>query len=330
MKSVQRTLLHGVLLLLLLFVGIPTSAFVPSHTKSIFTFQLHATEESSAVDKLKKTDFTVPLSVEEMVRQVAACMKLASSDGLRKQIIRVLLPRDANNADFGKYWEQDSTSMMANSILVPNDESWQGGIMQLYRSAAPTGAGILRQYTKDAGLPPRITEDRSVDESGVDGVGLLKTEDPPIACWVQPTQETVQDYIMDTLADDDTTIILMNPQWRLVDDVLDSASQGEGFLSGLASFLGGKGSVLKRLNAAGFQPVYTLEGYVCRGANVRLLQTYNADWQVFCERDDGETFIPVGSLPSRPTYQDVEKMLNDANIGYKYARWSATKIISFS
>jgi hypothetical protein len=314
MKSFERTILHCILFQ---FLVISACAFVRSPTKS--TFPLRATEDSSStVDNRKKTDFTVPLSVEEMVRQVAACMKQASSDGLDKQIIRVLLPRDASNADFGKYWEQESRG---NSVLVPNDESWQGGIMQLYRSAAPTGAEIVRQYTnKDVGLPPRITEDRSVDESGVDGVGLLKTEDPSIACWVQPTQETVQDYIMDTLNDDGTTIILMNPQWRLVDDVLDSASQGEGFLSGLASFLGGKGSVLKRLNAAGFQPVYTLEGYVCRGANVRLLQTYQADWQVFCERDDGETYIPVGSLPSRPTYQDVEQMLKDANIGYKYAR----------
>ncbi|GAX20132.1 hypothetical protein FisN_17Lh082 [Fistulifera solaris] len=317
MKTSERTILHCILFQ---FLVISASAFVPSPTRSVSTLLLDVTEESSStVDSRKKTDFTVPLSVEEMVRQVAACMKLASSDGRTKQIIRVLLPRDANNADFGKYWEQDSTSR-GNSILVPNDESWQGGIMQLYRSAAPTGAEILRQYTKDVGLPPRITEDRSVDESGVDGVGLLQTEDPPMACWVQPTQETVQDHIMDTLNDADTTIILMNPQWRLVDDVLDSASQGEGFLSGLASFLGGKGSVLKRLNAAGFQPVYTLEGYVCRGANVRLLQSYQADWQVFCERDDGETYIPVGSLPSRPTYQDVEQMLNDANIGYKYAR----------
>lgn len=280
-------------------------------------------EESVSSEKSIKVDFSVPLSVEEMVSQVSACMKLATASGVNKQILRVLLPRDASNADFGKYWEESTTSSLANAVLVPNDESWQGGIMQLYRSAAPTCSEILRKYTKDAssGLPPRITEDRTVDESGVDGVGLFQTDDKKIACWVQPTQETVEDY-MDAFQkeDNDSTVILMNPQWRLVDDVLDSASKGEGFLSGLASFLGGKGSVLKRLNEAGFKPVYTLEGYVCRGANVRLLQTFNSDWQVFCERDDGETYIPVGTLPSRPTYQDVEKMLNDANIGFKYAR----------
>lgn len=315
---------------ILLLLSLQSSAFVPLSTKPVATssFRQMSTEDSGVMASEKaKLVFTVPLSVEEMVNQVSACMKLATSSGLNKQIIRVLLPRDANNADFGKYWEEDSSSAssssLVNSVLVPNDESWQGGIMQLYRSAAPTCSEILRKYTKDvsSGLPPRITEDRSVDESGVDGVGLFQTDDKKIACWVQPTQETVEDY-MDSFQKvaQDGVVVLMNPQWRLVDDVLDSASKGDGFLSGLASFLGGKGSVLKRLNEAGFKPVYTLEGYVCRGANVRLLQTFNSDWQVFCERDDGETYIAVGTSPSRPTYQDVEKMLNDANIGYKYAR----------
>lgn len=195
--------------------------------------------------------------------------------------------------------------------------------MQLYRAAAPTCYAILRRLTQDAesGLPPRVKEDRSVDESGVDGVGLFATDDGQVRCWVQPTQELVGDCIRsaDQLGKDQL-VVLMNPQWRLVDDALDTASKGEGFLSNLASFLGGKGGALKQLASAGFQPVYTLEGYVCRGSNVRLMQCFGSSWNVFCERDDGENYLLVGSSPTRPSYQNVEKMLSDAKIGYKYAR----------
>jgi hypothetical protein len=219
--------------------------------------------------------------------------------------------------------EDSSPENTEDFSLVPPDESWQGGIMQLYRAAAPTCTAIIRKVTSDAesGLPPRISEDRSVDESGVDGVGLFKTDDNKMSCWLQPTQELVDLYIDDAeKSAKDNIVVLMNPQWRLVDDALDSASQNTGFLGGLASFLGGKGGVLKQLKEADFKPVYTLEGYVCRGSNVRLLQTLDSDWSVYCERDNGESFIPVGTSPTRPVYQDVEAMLDESNIGYKYAR----------
>jgi Domain of unknown function (DUF1995) len=175
-----------------------------------------------------------------------------------------------------------------------------------------------------------------------------------VSCWIQASQESV-DLIVAQAAkkasksnkakaaktattndegnndddDDDDLVILLNPQWRLVDDAIDEASKGGGFLGGLANMLGGKGGALKQVANAGFVPVYTLEGYVCRGANVRFLQVYrksNEDekeeqvWSVFCERDDGEAFIPIGSQSKRPTYQQVEAMMNEAGIGYKYAR----------
>lgn len=188
-----------------------------------------------------------------------------------------MLPRDATNADFGKFLEassSDDSNDAASIVLCPTDESWQGGIMQLYRAAAPTTERILRKLTQDAatatgGLPCRIVEDRSVDESGVDGIGLLSTTDGSIQCYVQPTQE-IADIFVSTAqrTDPDQLVVLFNPQWRQVDDALDTASQGEGFLSGLASLLGGKGGTLKRVKEAGFVPVYSLEGYVCRGSNV--------------------------------------------------------------
>lgn len=266
---------------------------------------------------------SIPLSWEEMVRQVASAMKEASEKGTSRQIVRVLLPRDSSSDDLGKYIEEgfENSNSKGEIALVPPDESWQGGIMQLYRAAAPTASEIVRTLTSASSLPSRISEDRSVDESGVDGVGLLQTEDQSVNLWVQPTQECVDGMVkMSEQVDANKLVVLLNPQWRQVDDALDAQSKGEGFMSTLASFLGGKGGTLKQLAEAGYQPVYTLEGYVCRGSNVRLLQVLDSPWTVFCERDNQESYIQVGTSEARPTYQQVEVMLQDSDIGYKYAR----------
>jgi hypothetical protein len=256
--------------------------------------------------------YTVPLTGDEMIRQAASVMKdAATTHGLTRQIVRILVPRDRSFGDLGRMGERSSNSN--NDVtLIPPDESWQGGIMQLYRACAPVAEDLVRLLVKsDSGVPPRITEDRSVDESGVDGIGVWTTQDASVTCWVQPTQEVVPD--MERMAQSpqysNSTIVLLNPQWRNMDDALDTASQGEGFLANVASFLGGKGNSLKRLQAAGFQPVYTLEGYVCRNTNIRLLHVFDSDWQVFAERNNGESFWYCGSTPTRPSYQQVDSLL---------------------
>lgn len=310
-------ILQSTVTLLLLCLS-PAWSFAPisrlSHRGSSL-FSVSAEEET-------RLDFNVPLSWEEMIRQAATTIEQGRTAGEDRQIVRILLPRDATSDDLGKYQEAEIAKDDSNLQLVPPDESWQGGIMQLYRSAAPTAQAILQKIlSKSSAVPSRITEDRTVDESGVDGVGLWATEDESLNMLVQPTQESI-DYLEDNiLSDEDKLVVLLNPQWRQVDDALDAQSKSGGFLGNLASFLGGKGSTLQRLKEAGFTPTYTLEGYVCRGANVRLLKVLDGPWTVFCERDNGESYIPVGSSDSeRPKYQQIEEMLNESGIGYKYAR----------
>ena len=162
---------------------------------------------------------------------------------------RTPLPRSSSAKDLGRLYEAKSSSY--DTVLVPPDETWQGGIMQLYRAAKPVAEEILRGVT-DSPFPPRCNEDRSCDESGVDGVGYLVTEctDPAndASCFVQPSQESL-DFIKDaSKVAKDRLVMLHNPQWRDVDDALDSASKTSGFLGGFASFLGGKGATLKALD----------------------------------------------------------------------------------
>lgn len=267
----------------------------------------------------------VPLSLTSMIKDVADAMRMASDEGIKRQIVRILLPRDPKSGNLGSFFEDNIGMNDQNLILSPPDETWQGGILQLYRSAEPTSREILRRLSGDVGgVPPKIIEDRSVDESGVDGVGLLMTQsrDPidDISCFVQPLQETVGAIESISKQAGERLVVLVNPQWRNVDDALDAASRKEGVFGTFASFLGGKGNSLRRLDDAGFQNVYTIEGYVCKGGNVRLVKRFDSDWIVFAENDSETDYITLGSMKTRPTYQDVEKMLDDRGISLKYAR----------
>mmetsp|Transcript_4653 Transcript_4653/g.8331 ORF Transcript_4653/g.8331 Transcript_4653/m.8331 type:complete len:377 (-) Transcript_4653:186-1316(-) len=337
--------------------------------KSASFLSAEPTETSAATAVAEPTtesinnSLEIPLSYNEMVLQASQCMSDAYLAGLTRQIVRILLPRDANADRLGVQFEADAQTddRQADLKLVPNDESWQGGIMQLYRAASPTTKDILRQLcttSATTGVPPRIIEDRGIDESGVDGVGLLYTQvgssssddntatnddeeingggfgmfgesvnlptltDNDMCVFLQPNQEVAEfvDKLSTQTSPSTPLIALLNPQWRQVDDALDSASKSGGVFGAFASFLGGKGSVLRRLDELQYKPTFTLEGYVCKGGNIRLIKRFDSDWVVFAENDSGEQYVKVGSLAERPTYQDVEKMLDDKGVGYKYAR----------
>ena len=173
-------------------------------------------------------------------------------------------------------------------------------------------------------MPPRLIEDRSIDESGVDGVGLWMTEGASakddISCFVQPTQEIIDSVESISNQAGDRLVIMVNPQWRITDDALDKASREEGVFGGIASFLGGKGNTLRRLDDLGFQSTYILEGYVCRGGNIRMVKRFDSDWAVFAENDAATDFVKVGESKTRPTYQEIDAMLEEKGISLKYAR----------
>jgi len=279
------------------------------------------TTTASATEQLR-----IPLSFDEMVNQVSSAMEDAYGQGVTRQIVRVLLPRSANNDQLLQYYEDDAQDTLSETVLAPTDETWQGGIMQLYRAASFTCQAVLRRYSRNAGggVVPRLQEDRSVDESGVDGIGVWITQgaspEDDVSCFVQPSQETVDAIDSISSQAGKRLVALLNPQWRIADDALDSASRSDGVLGSIASFLGGKGGSLRRLDAMGFESTFTLEGYVCRGGNIRLIKRFDSDWAVFAENDAATDYILVGSSASRPTYQEVDAMLANKGISLKYAR----------
>jgi len=161
-----------------------------------------------------------------------------------------------------------------------------------------------------------------VDESGVDGIGLWVTENvdakDDVSCFVQPSQETVDYVEAISKQAGERLVMLLNPQWRSVDDALDASSKAGGFFGKLASSLGGKGGSMKRLDDLGYQAVFTIEGYVCKNRDIRLIKRFDSDWRVFAADAEGQNYTPVGSSKERPTYQECDKMLGDAGIQLSY------------
>ena len=69
-----------------------------------------------------------------MIQQTSQAMSDAYHNaGISRQIVRILLPRDASSGQLGEYFESEAqtSSRSQDMKLVPADESWQGGIMQV-------------------------------------------------------------------------------------------------------------------------------------------------------------------------------------------------------
>jgi hypothetical protein len=113
-------------------------ALFMSRTENTGT-ETRSTNAADTTDKLY-----IPVSFDEMVRQSSAAMKDAYESGVTRQMVRILLPRSSENDQLGRLIENDAEWDMRSSVLVPPDETWQGGIMQLYRAASISTRDILR------------------------------------------------------------------------------------------------------------------------------------------------------------------------------------------
>merc|ERR1719174_1313156 len=191
-----------------------------------------------------------PADRENMLGQAADAVRRAQADGINRFTLRLFLPRDGE--------------------LQPPDESWEGGIMQLYAVASPLVRELLRRLsTEVAGVPPSLNEQR-LDVSGVDGESVWmaqssRPQDDAVG-FVQPSAEVMK--TVSTVATDAGArpVLLVNPQWKERDDPLDALSRKGGLIGKFGSFLGGKAPAEGKLETLGFKDVYTLAIYRCRGS----------------------------------------------------------------
>jgi hypothetical protein len=147
--------------LLLLFVGnsgVAAFSTSPARTKSAVRLYSESPSPQTTTDVSTKASseepmvlpptIYIPLSFEEMVKQVSSTMEDAMKAGKKRQILRILLPRSSDNENLGQFYETDvldpDPSVYVDTVLSPPDETWQGGIMQLYRAASLACQEILR------------------------------------------------------------------------------------------------------------------------------------------------------------------------------------------
>ena len=152
-----------------------------------------------------------PTNKKEMLAQAVGCIKRAREDGNNRYVLRLFLPRGAEEE------------------LVPCDESWEGGIMQLFSVASPLVRELLVSLsTSVAGVPPSLREQR-LDASGVDGesVWLAESSQPQDDAmgFVQPSTEQIVQIEAASKNAGERPILLCNPQWKERDDPLDALSR---------------------------------------------------------------------------------------------------------
>lgn len=247
---------------------------------------------------------TPPGSKAVMLQQAIGCVRRAREAGENRLTLRCFLPRG----------EADE--------LTPPDESWQGGIMQLFAAASPLTRELLSLMSSSvAGVPPKLSEQR-LDVSGVDGESLWlaqssQPEDDAMG-FVQPSTEQLKQIDAACASAGSRPVLLVNPQWKERDDPLDALSRKSGLLGSLGNFLGGKAATEERLATLGFRDVYTLATYRCRGSLIFLQLAYPYGWTAFYRQGvSDEEWKPLMASVTRPTYQEVEAALVDAGVPFR-------------
>jgi hypothetical protein len=130
------------------------STSLQSQSKYIHSNAFHVLKSSNVEDDTKEKmkpsrqditdDLYFPMTFDEMVKQASSTMKDAYAEGITRQVIRIFLPRAAGNDNLLQYYEGEAQDEIEETVLVPPDETWQGGIMQLYRACSYSCQKILR------------------------------------------------------------------------------------------------------------------------------------------------------------------------------------------
>lgn len=204
--------------------------------------------------------------------------------------------------------------------------------MQLYSACSPLVRELMYRLSAEiAGVPPSLTEQR-LDPSGVDGESVWfaqssRPQDDGVAL-VQPSQERM-DTIRKLSSDAGARPMLMvNPQWKERDDPLDALSRKGGLLGALGNALGGKAAMEKELEGLGFVEVYTLAEYVCRGSRICLQLSYPDGWGAHYRDPEQDEWRPLlKGAPARPTYQEIEAALIEADVPFRFTEFDLNSIV---
>ena len=111
-------------------------------------------------------------------------------------------------------------------------------------------------------------------------------------------------------------------------DPFDALSRKGGLLGALGNALGGKAAMDAELGELGFVDTYTLAEYVCRGSRICLQLAYPYGWTASYRNAETDGWVPLFSgAPGRPTYQDIEAALVEADVPFRYTEFDINNIV---
>jgi hypothetical protein len=83
-----------------------------------------------------------------------------------------------------------------------------------------------------------------------------------------------------------------------------------------------------QLETMGFVDVYTLAEYVCRGSRIVLQLSYPHGWTASYRNPETDSWVPLlCGADTRPTYQDIEKALIDADVPFRFTEFDQNSIV---
>eukprot|EP00961_Rhodomonas_salina_P293741 3933993-Rhodomonas_salina.5 len=76
----------------------------------------------------------------------------------------------------------------------------------------------------------------------------------------------------------------------------------------------------KEVSDLGFEDTYLIQQYVVRGDDCQIIKAFPyPNWVVYTSTDDGKK-VMLGEQATRPTYQDIEALLEAKGVSAKWAR----------
>lgn len=236
---------------------------------------------------------TVPGSIEEMVERAADAVNRAASVGVKRQLVRLMLP-------------DDRTLRVLDAVEISDDhyseelDTWTDSLTEQFPVALELGREMLRKVT---GAPEDIISDHILDAEDACGLVLAQGETPAedTACMIFAGCNQIDQLArVDELAGHERLVCLLNPQFTQLDEFnwWEQAKARAIYFD------------------RGYEVVYAFEQFACRGEDVQLVCEFGLGWRAFVSVDgQSPESIPLhdGYLRERPTYLWLEDKLNEQN-----------------
>jgi len=189
-------------------------------------------------------------------------------------------------------------------------DPWPGGLKQQYPYVLDLGRSLLQQAL---GVGADKVQDSVLDAEDACGLltgqGATPADDAALMLFCGCDQLEQLEKV-DRMCGDDRLLILLNPQFRRLSDF--------GFFE--------RGRATKSFFERGFVTTYAFEEFACRGEDAKVVGEWGDGgrslWKASVMLSDADTegrALHEGELDARPSYETLERMINER---FPTPRWA--------